>query len=1630
MVNRLFNPLIVRFAALAALAALLALVLAAPVAFAQDSSIPYPENGTDPVATFTAFDQDDDPIEWSRSGPDYKLFTIDGGVLAFKKSPDYEKPNSKSTGTIADRNVYNVTIKATGGEHDVAVSVTNVDEAGKVTLTKPQPQVGRGLEATLGDPDGGETDERWQWARSEDGETWADIEGATSQSRNPTADDEGSFLRASVTYADSFGNGKTAMAVSENRVEGRTVANAAPSFSDQDEDDESRIYVDVSRSVGENTDVGGNVGKPVSATDADSDVLLYSLRDSPDLKDGDKARFTIDPRSGQIKVGKKLGADAGQSGTTMEEREDVLTSATDDLGVAADAVPADLTTAIEAQNSMYVLIVRATDPSGAFKDVNVVVTVAELPEAPAFNGGDETADPATPSPTTLYVTEGARALRTGKTATTDPSNALADAAYAATDDDNEAITYSVVEPDDEDFFGISATGQLTINATHEPDFEKQASYPITIVATSGMGDDARTTRLSVTVKVTDAEDAGKVELSQLEPQVGRTVVASLTDPDGGETVSAWQWYRNAEDATTVQDLIGAETGCATAGAGTLCPIEKAKSAAYTPTDDDDGARLAAMVTYTDNIPGDSHTDTPDPTNDDGNDDTPTTMDGIKFHAVTKEDVQPSKADNTAPLFPDQDPNTSGDQSDETSREIAENTKAKQSIGAPVSAVDDNGDAMLYTLGGSGADSFDISRSNGQISTKAELDYESKATYMVVVTATDPSGAADSILVTINVTDENDPAEIAGASAKDYAENGTDPVLTFTAMDQDDDPIKWSRSGPDYKLFTIDGGVLAFKKSPDYEKPNSKSTGTIADRNVYNVTIKATGGEHDVAVSVTNVDEAGKVTLTKPQPQVGRGLEATLGDPDGGETDERWQWARSEDGETWADIEGATSQSRNPTADDVGSFLRATVNYADSFGNGKTAMAVSENRVEGRTVANAAPSFSDQDEDDESRIYVDVSRSVGENTDVGGNVGKPVSATDGDSDVLLYSLRDSPDLEDDADKARFTIDPRSGQIKVGKKLGADAGQSGTTMEEREDVLTSATDDLGVAADAVPADLTTAIEAQNSMYVLIVRATDPSGAFKDVNVVVTVADLPEAPAFNGGDETADPATPSPTTLYVTEGARALRTGKTATTDPSNALADAAYAATDDDNEAITYSVVEPDDEDFFGISATGQLTINATHEPDFEKQASYPITIVATSGMGDDARTTRLSVTVKVTDAEDAGEVELSQLEPQVGSTVVASLTDPDGGETVSAWQWYRNAEDATTVQDLIGAETGCATAGAGTLCPIEKAKSAAYTPTDDDDGARLAAMVTYTDNIDSFDGEGTDTERVFKLTQEDVQPSKADNTAPLFPDQDPNTSGDQSDETSREIAENTKAKQSIGAPVDAVDEDGDLMLYTLGGSDADSFSISRSNGQLTTKAALDYESKATYMVVVTAMDPSGAADSILVTINVTDEDDAATITPVTDPVEPEEPENNAPEFAAATAARSVAENTAAGTAVGAPVTATDADDDTLIYTLSGSAYFAIDDSGQITTTMMLDHEDMASHTVTVMADDGNGGSDSIDVTIMVTDESLGGIADSYDANNDEMIDRDEASAAITDYLLHGTITQDEARAVVRAYLTSP
>ena len=106
--------------------------------------------------------------------------------------------------------------------------------------------------------------------------------------------------------------------------------------------------------------------------------------------------------------------------------------------------------------------------------------------------------------------------------------------------------------------------------------------------------------------------------------------------------------------------------------------------------------------------------------------------------------------------------------------------------------------------------------------------------------------------------------------------------------------------------------------------------------------------------------------------------------------------------------------------------------------------------------------------------------------------------------------------------------------------------------------------------------------------------------------------------------------------------------------------------------------------------------------------------------------------------------------------------------------------------------------------------------------------------------------------------------------------------------------------------------------------------------------------------------------------------------PPPPANEQPTFdEEATATRSVAENTAAGADIGNPFTAADPDvGDTVTYSLGTTAddgHFAIvAASGQLQTKDPLDYESNTSYSVTVTATDGDGLTDSITVTINVTD----------------------------------------------------
>ena len=191
----------------------------APAFATETATLEVAENiaeGDDVGGAVTATDEDNDTLTYSLSGTDAASFAISGSTgqitVGTGASLDYE---SKASYTVT------VTATDTSDATDtiaVTINVTNVDEAGSVALAPAQPVVGTALTATLADPDGS-ISATWVWAGSTDGLTgWTDISGATSGSYTPVAADVDSYLRATATYTDGEGTGKSAQAVSANIV--------------------------------------------------------------------------------------------------------------------------------------------------------------------------------------------------------------------------------------------------------------------------------------------------------------------------------------------------------------------------------------------------------------------------------------------------------------------------------------------------------------------------------------------------------------------------------------------------------------------------------------------------------------------------------------------------------------------------------------------------------------------------------------------------------------------------------------------------------------------------------------------------------------------------------------------------------------------------------------------------------------------------------------------------------------------------------------------------------------------------------------------------------------------------------------------------------------------------------------------------------------------------------------------------------------------------------------------------------------------------------------------------------------------------------------------------------------------
>ncbi len=930
---------------------------------------------------------------------------------------------------------------------------------------------------------------------------------------------------------------------------------------------------------------------------------------------------------------------------------------------------------------------------------------------------------------------------------------------------------------------------------------------------------------------------------------------------------------------------------------------------------------------------------------------------------------PALAQNSVPLVV-------FEEGDTIERFVKENSPAGESVGPPVAAT--GGGQLTYSLSGDDAASFTIVTDTGQIlvGQGVSLDYESdKKSYSIIVTATGQPGQTASAKVTVIVDPFNEPPEfdILNISfelfkIKENSPPGTKIGDPITATDPEDDDVTYSLTGTNAGLFDVDAdGQVMTKASLNYEAASTyqvKFTASDSQSNSASV---------DLTIKVMDVDTEAPGKPVKPMvgPNPGNGHEALA-----------VTWAAPEnEGPPISSyvvqyrVEGSDTEWKQVTIDGNGvettiSGLAADAKYEaqvraiNEEGEGEWSGSGQGSTFASRPV-NTPPEFD---------VNATSTLSVSENSQPGTAIGGPFTASDSDGqDVLNYSLAGT-------DSGLFSVDDLSGQISVGPGIALDhespSDSGGDNVYDLTVQVTDGKDEQG----------------------------DPDNSVDDeIGVTVRVTDVNEPPEFVS----------SATELE---------------TDENIATSLASFEATDPEGHTVSWSLdpASPDGGNF-SLSVTGTLMFKTA--PDYEsttdvdRSNDYDIIVVATDD-GQPPASSRVSLTIRVVNIDEAGVVSLSTLGPQMGVAITAKLADPDGGVTGASWQWL----------SYLGSQERA----------IAGATDSSYTPTTADSGSRLQATVSYTD----AHGSGK-----YAVGPESHPVGDDSNSPPVF------AAGAI---VARQVAENTRADKNIGYPVTATDPDNDYLTYSLSGTGSDMFGIVDSSGQIKTSSPLDHESQPEFRLTVTATDPGGLAVSAEIIVTVTDIDTEAPGTPDAPSVAPNRddpigaidvswavplntgpkitgyvvryrvegsgeestqapqidgnrleitisglladteyaaqvhavnaegtgiwskaglgstlatiPVNTPPEFdEGPIATRSVEENAPADTMIGDPVTATDPNNDELAYTLAGpdSRLFHVDSlSGQISigAGTALDHESPAH----------SGGDNVYELTVQVTD----------------------------------------------------
>ena len=1144
------------------------------------------------VADYNARDEEGG-VTWSLTGTDRGDFAIDAdGAVTFAATPNFEEPEDSN-----DDNVYTFTVVATdtmsgstrrSASIDVTITVEDIEEAGTITVSNPNPAAGDTVTFTLTDPDGGivltsPSDITWTVQRRLGGGWLNKVTGSDAASTWPydvDEDDAGYELRALVTYADRRGTGKTAETEATAAVTADPIANAPPRF-------RGGLFQTIPE--GE----AGVLPELLMATDRDNDTLTFGLGTGSDA-----ALFEINSSTGQVRVIEALDFET-QTGfslivpITLHDGKDA--DGNPDTTVDVNITLSVRVTDVEEEGSVTLsaeepeegtpLVATLTDGDGSISGEMWRWARSEDGETGWANISGARSSSYTPTETdgdfflrarvTYRDNRGggkkAEAMTTGPVPSenrrptfpstedvqrTVPENTRAGvnigAPVAAIDPERDRLVYTLTGADADAFTIVASTGQL--RTKDALDFETKPSYTFTVEVhdgRDGSGSTSTTTddSQSVTITVENVEEPGTVTLTtDAETIRARVPVAAELSDDDVPTGITWQWSRSPNGRTGWVN------------------IANTTNSTYTPTLTDAGNYIRATASYTDGH-GPNKT----------------------VHGVSPRVGEPPPV-NSAPAFPS---------TEDGRREVAEDAAAGGEIGAAVMANDVNAgnaavnDPLVYSLSGTDAASFTIDPSTGQLRVGQDLalDFEGKRSYRVTVQVTDGRDQNgdddndtidDTINVTVTVTNVNEAPSVTGDTTVPFTENGSKAIATYTARDPERDKLTWSVSDED-NFWISNRGQLYFSAPPSFE--GSQTTFEVTVVATDDGTPPLSSDSYTVTVTVTDVEEDGTVTIAPPRGWDGTTFSATLQDDDGNESSQTWQWARSTNRSRWTDITGETSRDYTATVDDVGNYLRVSVEYTDRRSSGKTAVAMPTSRIADaadKPTTNNAPEFANPSE----------TRSIGRGTAPRRSIGAPIRARDTDSgDVLTYSLS-GPDAE------FFDIDPATGQLRTRSVLDPAVKDTYTVTLNVHD---------GFDGNYNPSD-----------------ATDAT-----IDVTITVTAAPSRP----------PRPPPPPPGVVnrppafSEGSQAGRS--IAENTPAGVNIGDPLTAKDREDDSLTYSLSGPDSALFAIDEGTGQLRVGSGTMLDYEADDNvYEVTVTATDSSGASAA---VAVTISVTDVGVEGMV---------------------------------------------------------------------------------------------------------------------------------------------------------------------------------------------------------------------------------------------------------------------------------------------------------------------------------------------------------------------------------------------------------